>query len=95
MTVLIIATLACWRFTSLLVCEDGPGEIFARLRGWLDPSWPIVGGLLDCFWCASVWVALPLGMLAYWPSPRLMAIGWLAVSAGAIVLDELIPKKGE
>lgn len=86
---LVLASLACWRLTSLLVYEDGPGEMFAWLRGWLSDR----TGLLDCFWCASVWVAAPLAALAWWPDGRMMALGWLSISAGAILLDELLPQK--
>lgn len=93
---LVLAALACWRVTSLLVYEDGPGDIFERFRTWAasPPGLPSLYGLLDCFWCTSVWVAAPLAALAWWPDGRLMILGWLAVSTGAIVLDELLPKGG-
>lgn len=84
---LILAVLACWRLTSLLVYEDGPNETLAYLRGTLS-EWTRV---LDCFWCTSVWVAAPLAALAWWPDGRFMILGWLAVSAGAIVVDNLMP----
>lgn len=87
---LLLAALACWRLASLLVYEDGPDQIFGRLR---DLLW--FTNLLDCFWCTSVWVAAPLAALAWWPDGRLMALGWLAVSTAAILIDELLPKKEE
>ena len=83
---LLLAALACWRLTSLLVYEDGPRDIFSRFRAWL---W--MTDLLDCFWCTSLWVAAPLATLAWWPDGRPMLLGWLAVSTGAILLDNLIP----
>lgn len=89
---LLLAAMACWRLTSLLVYEDGPSAVFAYLRGAVS-EW--MGGLLDCFWCTSLWVAAPLAALAWWPDGRLMILGWLAVSTGAIVIDELIPSKEE
>ena len=86
MTKLLLAALACWRLTSLLVYEDGPGEIFKRLRDFL---W--IPDLLDCFWCTSLWAAAPLAALAWWPDGRPIILGWLAVSAGAIIMDGLLP----
>ena len=89
MTRLLLAALACWRLTSLLVYEDGPGQIFSRFREWL---W--ITDLLDCFWCTSLWVAAPLAALAWWPDGGLMMLGWLAVSTAAILIDQLIPSEG-
>lgn len=93
MTLFLLASLACWRLTSLLVYEDGPGDVFKKFRAWV--VLPRLRGLLDCFWCVSVWAAVPLAVLAWWPEGRFMVLGWLAVSAGAIVLDELIPSEKE
>jgi len=97
---LILAALACWRLTSLLVYEDGPGDLFKRIRNlkwpadpdfaWIGGSTPLLHSLLDCFWCTSLWAAAPLAALAWWPDGRLMILGWLAVSTGAILVDEII-----
>jgi len=37
--------------------EDGPGDLLARLRGLAGES--LWGKMLDCFYCLSLWVALP------------------------------------
>lgn len=56
--------LAGWRVASLLVQEDGPFEIFARLRRavGLERVGELPSGflpdLLSCVWCASVWTTL-------------------------------------
>jgi len=81
---LILGALAVWRVTHLLVAEDGPWKILARLRRALGEGfW---GGLLDCFYCLSLWVALPVTFLVAhgWPE---RALTWLALSAGAILLE--------
>ena len=88
MTKLLLAALACWRLTSLLVYEDGPDQMFSRFRDWL---W--ITDLLDCFWCTSLWAAAPLAALVWWPDGKMMIMGWLAISTGSILVDEILPSK--
>ena len=83
---LVIGVLVVWRITHLLSGEDGPGDIFARLRRAVPEGfW---GSLLDCFYCLSVWVAFPF---AYWLGEtwKLRFLLWPALSAGAILLERL------
>ena len=54
-TRLALAMLATWRVTHLLSNEDGPADLIFRLRAMLGSS--IVGRLMDCFYCLSIWVA--------------------------------------
>ena len=54
---LLLAVLAVWRVTHLLHAEDGPWDVVARLRGWAGDG--LLGRMMDCFYCASLWVALP------------------------------------
>jgi|SRR5712692_5470234 len=82
-----VAVLATWRVTHLLANEDGPADIIARTRERLGES--ELGALMDCFQCASLWVAAPLAFyVARKPSDR--AVAWLALSAGACILEALI-----
>jgi hypothetical protein len=81
---LVLAILCVWRVTHLFQAEDGPGDIFVRLRRWVgDGFW---GKLLDCFYCLSMWVAVPFAYLAG-GSRRERLLLWLASSAGAILLE--------
>ena len=86
---LVIGILVVWRITHLFYGEDGPGDIFVRLRRAAGGFW---GTLLDCFYCLSVWVALPF---AYWLGEnwkhRLLL--WPALSAGAILLEGLTSRE--
>lgn len=63
-----IAGLAGWRLASLLVNEDGPGAVFARLRRAVGvPEQGEATGLaamLSCVWCTSVWTVA--GAWAVW-----------------------------
>jgi hypothetical protein len=83
---LLLAALAVWRVTHLLHAEDGPWDAVARLRGWVGDGF--LGRVMDCFYCASLWVALP--------PAALLATGWLhfallwpALSAAAIILERV------
>jgi hypothetical protein len=82
----LLGTLAVWRVTHLLQAEDGPWDVFVRLRALAGRSF--VGALLDCFYCLSVWLAAPL---AYWlgESWKEKLLLWPAFSAGAILLERL------
>jgi hypothetical protein len=81
-----IAVLGVWRITHLLVAEDGPADILVKLRAALGNGfW---GTLLDCFYCASLWVALPFAFTlgASWLERLLL---WPALSGGAILVERL------
>lgn len=84
--VFLIATLAVWRITHLLWGEDGPWDIFVRLRRLVGQGF--LGSLLDCFYCLSLWIAIAPGWLLgrTWVERILL---WLALSAGAILLERI------
>lgn len=100
--VLILLSLATWRVSTMIVREDGPGNVFFHIRSWVgithDPDRHILTipdrflpNLLSCVWCTSVWVAADwvlLWLLAPQIAEILAAIP--ALSALAIVLDWLI-----
>ncbi len=81
---LVVAALATWRITHMLWAEDGPWDIFARLRALAGDG--SIGKILDCFYCLSVWVALAFAPLLArgWLDGALV---WLALSGAAILLE--------
>jgi hypothetical protein len=89
---LLLGVLAVWRITHLLAAEDGPWDLIVRLRRAAGEGfW---GGLLDCFYCLSLWVALPAACLLAdgW---RLRALLWPALSGAAILAERLThPRAG-
>jgi hypothetical protein len=78
-----VASLATWRLAHFLHAEDGPWHAAARLRRVLGSRRV---GVLDCFFCVSVWTALPAALLAG-TSRRQVLLLWPALSAGAILLE--------
>lgn len=84
---LALGILCVWRITHLLHAEDGPWDVMARLRARVgDGFW---GSLLDCFYCLSLWIAVPFAvLLGYtWKEQLLL---WPALSAGAILLQRIV-----
>src|SRR5258708_36660369 len=76
---LIVGVLSVWRVTPLLYGEDGPGDVFVRLRRLAGQSF--LGAVLDCYYCLSVWIAVPFALLLgeSWKERGLLV---LALSAG-------------
>jgi len=93
----ILLSLATWRITSLLVHEDGPWDIFLRLRrrAGLENDIEIPAGffpgVLSCIWCCSIWVGMGWTLL-FWLVPG--GVEWLALpfvfSALAIGWERLV-----
>ncbi len=85
---LLLGILGVWRITHLLNAEDGPFDLFVRLRQKAGQGfW---GTLLDCFYCLSLWVAIPFA-LAVGGNWRERFLLWLALSGGAALLERVTP----
>ena len=80
------AALSVWRITHLLHAEPGP-EPVSCCGGGPAAGPGLLGQALDCFYCLSLWTAVPLALWlgAAWQDRALL---WPALSAGAIVLEE-------
>ncbi len=84
---LVLAVLATWRVTHLLASEDGPGDVIFRLRRWLGES--VLGALMDCFNCISLWIAIPFALFVS-RQPLEWPVVWLAISGGACLLERMV-----
>jgi hypothetical protein len=82
----VLTALATWRLTHLLALEDGPGDLVVKLRKRLGTS--VVGRMMDCFHCLSLWVAAPLSVLVV-RDPWDLLLVWLALSGAACLLQGL------
>jgi hypothetical protein len=89
---LLLAVLATWRVTHLVAREDGPGDLLVQLRRRAGHG--VLGGLMDCFYCASAWVAVPFTVVVIGlpREPWLawvvdLGVTWLALSGAACLLD--------
>lgn len=87
---LLLGVLGVWRVTHLLHAEDGPWDIFSRIRQRIEAG--ALDKMIGCFYCLSVWVSVPFALLAAriadagWAETMLL---WPALSAGAIAIERL------
>ena len=81
----VLAALATWRLSFLLAREDGPWQVFVRLRRAMGES--VFGRSLRCVKCTSMWVALPFDLFlgGTW---TMLVVQWLALSGAASLADE-------
>jgi Protein of unknown function (DUF1360) len=86
----VVCTLALWRITHLLSQEDGPFDAVIKFRKFFGQGF--FGNLLDCFYCLSLWIAIPFAFLLCneWLQGIII---WLALSGGACLLFKLSDKK--
>jgi Protein of unknown function (DUF1360) len=84
-----ISALAVWRITHLLRKEDGPFDIIFIIRKKAGNGF--LGKMLDCFYCLSIWVAVPF---AFWcgHSWTEKIVLWLALSGAACLLEQATTK---
>ncbi|MGO9428672.1 hypothetical protein [Rhodoblastus sp.] len=85
----VVSALAIWRLCHLVAAEDGPANSVAQLRGLLANS--IAAGLVDCFGCLSLWVAIPFAFFVS-AGPLNLLVTWLALSGAAFLLERMSPE---
>jgi hypothetical protein len=82
----LLAALAVWRLTHLFAKEDGPWDMMVRLRRALGAGF--LGRLLACFYCLSVWIAVPFTFFLKGTVIERIVI-WLALSGAAALLERV------
>lgn len=82
---LLLLILASFRLTHLVVFDT----ITEPLRGALKDR-PFLGPLIECYWCAGVWISLLLyASYAAWPTGAKPAVIILAIAGGQAFLETL------
>jgi len=89
---LTLAVLGTWRLAHLVAHEDGPFDVVVRLR-WRAGN-GMLGRLMDCPYCLSLWIAAPAALLlipvsAFTKHVPEWTAAWLAISGGASLLEKL------
>lgn len=94
----LINVLITWRLSSLLVHEQGPGDVLGLFRDKVgvafdEASRPYgknaIAEALLCLWCTSVWLGWGVALLVR--DQEWFAYG-LAYSAGAIVIERIVKR---
>jgi Protein of unknown function (DUF1360) len=82
-----LSVLAVWRISHLLSAEDGPWDLVFHLQKQLGQGF--FGNLLDCFYCLSIWIAVPFAiwMMDGWVT---FIVYWLAISGGACIIEKVL-----
>jgi len=88
---ILVATLAVWRASHLLVAEDGPWDLLVRLR-WVAEAIGL-GRVAHCWDCASVWVAVPFALIVTTRWRELVLL--VPALSGAAILLERVTNRDE
>jgi hypothetical protein len=79
-----LSALAVYRLAIVVAREDGPWDVFRRVRASVRDS--AAGRLVTCFNCLSVWMAVPFALFVgtSWVE---RVVAWWAISGAAVLAD--------
>ena len=86
---LTLAVLATWRLSRLVAFEDGPWDVIARARRAAGGG--MLGRLMDCPYCLSLWFAAPLALALDASLPG-WVLAWLGISGGASLVEKVVSR---
>lgn len=74
----------------MISAEDGPFDLIVKWRKFLGDA--ILGKMMDCFYCLSIWIAVPFGI---WLGRNVAEkiIMWIALSGAACLLEQATTNK--
>lgn len=82
----VAAALCNYRLSVALAQEEGPLELFMRLRNqFTGDNW--LGRGVRCFKCISFWLAVPLALLVGFDSWRHAILLWGGIAGLPLILD--------
>lgn len=98
---LIVLSLAVWRLSSLFAAEEGPWEIFEKIRQFSGVKYKevppyemygtnVVSRGLICVWCNSIWIGLLATILYAISTDTIYLFIPFSLSGVAILLDRLL-----
>ncbi len=96
---LALAVLAVWRVCNMIAHEAGPFNVFYLLHNTLGSTfltdelhWEgsnVLGDLIACPLCLSVWVAAPVALL-FAQDPVQWVLYWLGISGGSSLITAVL-----
>lgn len=105
---MIILAFATWRISSLLAREDGPFDVFSRIRNFIGvvyydnenctPKNVLARGII-CVWCNSIWVSAVMALFVEYHAKLHIIVQYiisvLFLSTASIIIDELLLYLGD
>lgn len=97
--VFLYLALAAWRLASLVANEDGPWQMFKRIRARAElwcKKYKFCSDfglyeLFSCEWCNSVWIGAGLTLLYLWIGNTILYIALpLALSTVVIIIKYVV-----
>jgi hypothetical protein len=89
----IVGCLAVFRVAELFVIDNGPWEVFKKLRN-LFPDGSNLDNLLECFYCQSSYWSMAVTFLtsaiAGFTFP-IAVLWWLGLWGGAVAIYRVVP----
>lgn len=85
---LLIASLAVFRLSEMVVFDNGPWHIFKKIRA-IFPQDSKLDELVECIYCMSIWMALIMTAYLAWVELipwRLYPLWCSGIAGGAIVI---------
>src|SRR5262245_51266505 len=85
---LILAALATYRLARMVTQEEGPLDIFVKLRGAIDPdqkTW--LGRGINCALCVGFWVSLGVAFLLA-PFDWSLLLIWWGIAGAQILIQK-------
>jgi hypothetical protein len=86
----LLFVIIVWRVTHLLRAEDGPFDLLLKIRKILGKS--VIGSLVGCFYCLSIWVGLAAALIEG-DSSREILILTFYYSGASLLLEKLTNKE--
>lgn len=99
LNIFLYLALAAWRLASLVANEDGPWQVFKRIRQraeWWCKKYKFCSDfglyeLFSCEWCNSVWIGAGLTLLYLWIGNSILYIALpLALSTVTILIKYIV-----
>jgi hypothetical protein len=85
----LLAVLAVYRLAILFTLDDGPFDLFARMRDEVgQDGW--VGRGLHCPGCVGFWIALAAACAVPGVSLASLGLWWMAIAGGAFWLTKAV-----
>lgn len=84
---IILAILASYRVARMLALEDGPFDLFTKIRNAVDPNqltW--LGRGLNCPLCLGFWISFVIALLVPCATWQGFVLNWLGIAGGMTVV---------